>query len=685
MLRWLLRSGALAGILLVLVPAVRRGWTHVETDFPNYYTAAVLASKRAPLRKFYDWTWFQRQMNYAGWDRQLGGYIPHSPLTMLPILPLASLPPMTAKRVWLAANVIFLFAAIGILANLTTLPASGLVLLAMAGYQALSLNFIFGQYYVFMLLLLAASFWLLLRERDFWAGSLLGAIFLLKLYAGPFLVYFAWKRQWRALAGMLAACLALGFVSIGLYGWKDNLYYVTSVLPRALGGESNSPYASGLTTVSNMLRHAFVLEPELNPHPWANIPALAFFIQALVTLAAPAMCLLALPRSGDRAKRRELAWFLVMLFFVSPNRVPYMGVMLLVIVALLWDESSQSGRIALVAAYLLLTIPMPGSWMEFFPSVWLLLASYIALGAKYFRDLRPAMVAVAAVAILCVSGWSAYRRMQSFQEEPPATLQRVAARADAIYSASPAVSRDGVLYESIGHERYELEHWAAGTRETYTFDGEAFHPSVPLAGGAVYFELVAGGHSRLMSYQPDTKSLRMLVSQGFEPTHPAVSPDEDRLAFLAGERIAIYSGGAFGAIDVLGPVHDVNWFPDSARLVYSAGPLASSQIYATQPPSAAPIQLTRDPGDHTEPAVSPDGHWLAHTLERGGTRQIWIHNLASGHAEQVTRGSCNSYSPAWEPDSQSLIFASDCERGLGLPALYRWPLKSRFPQDQSQN
>src|SRR5579871_6778466 len=143
MLRWLVRAGALLGIAFVLIPAVRRGWTHVETDFPNYYTAAVLARQHAPLRKFYDWTWFQRQMNYAGWERQMGGYIPHSPLTMLPILPLSRLEPMTAKRVWISANVLFLFGAIALLANFSSIPASALTLLAMAGYSALSLNFIF--------------------------------------------------------------------------------------------------------------------------------------------------------------------------------------------------------------------------------------------------------------------------------------------------------------------------------------------------------------------------------------------------------------------------------------------------------------------------------------------------------------------------------------------------------------
>ncbi|HMD50509.1 MAG TPA: glycosyltransferase 87 family protein [Bryobacteraceae bacterium] len=672
MLRWLLRCGALAGIAFVLFPAVRQGWTHVETDFPNYYTAAALARKHAPLRKFYDWTWFQRQMNYAGWEHQLGGYIPHSPLTMLPILPLAGLPPMTAKRVWVAANVAFLFAAIALLANLSGIPASGLIVLATAGYAALQPNFIFGQYYVFILFLLSLGFWLLLGEREFSAGAVLGAVFVTKLYAGPFLVYFAWKRRWRAVAGMLASCAALGLVSIWLYGWKDNLYYVTSVLPRALVAETNDPYALGLTTVSNMLRHAFVFSPTLNPHPIANAPAAAFFIQTLVTLAAPVFCILALPGARKGNRRREVALFLVMLLFASPNRVQYMSVMLLAVIALVWNKASVRGRVALVLGYLAMSLPAPGSWMIWFPSVWILLAWFLASGAPYFRELRPAVVAIASAAILCAATFTTYRRMASYGVEPPAILEPVAARAGAIYSASPAASKDGVVYESIAHERYELEHWNAGTRDTYSFDGEAFHPAVAPSGGSIYFELVSGGHSRIMAFDPPTRGLSTVVSSDLDPTHPAISPDERLLAFLAGGRILIHSGGMLGAIDVPGPVHDLSWFPDSGRIAYSAGPLGESQLYSTDPPDGAPIALTHDSGDHTEPAVSPDGRWLAYTLERGATRQVWIREFASGSARQITWGACNSYSPTWEPDSRSLILASDCELGLNLPALYRW-------------
>jgi Glycosyltransferase family 87/WD40-like Beta Propeller Repeat len=672
MLRWLLRCGALAGIAFVLFPAVRQGWTHVETDFPNYYTAAVLARKHAPLRKFYDWTWFQRQMNYAGWEHQLGGYIPHSPLTMLPILPLSGLAPMTAKRAWLAANLVFLFIAIGLLAQISKIPASRLILLATAGYAALQPNFIYGQYYVFILFLLSASFWLLLRKREFSAGALLGAVFVTKLYAGPFLVYFAWKRQWRVVAGMLVSCAALGLLSIGLYGWKDNLYYVTSVLPRALVAETNDPYAPGLSTVSNMLRHTFVYSATLNPHPLFNFPPVAFFVQVVVTLAAPVFCVLALPRKQDGEPRREVALFLVMLLFASPNRVQYMSVMLLAVIALLWDKATPSARVALVAGYLAMSLPVPASWMIWFPSVWILLAWFLALGASYFRALRLPVVAAAGVAILCVSTYTTYRRMQSFRAEPPATLEPVAQRAGAVYASSPAVSQDGIIYESIGHERYELERWSAGSHEAFSFDGEAFHPSTAPSGGSIYFELVAGGHSRIVAYDPPTRALSTLVTQDVEPSHPAVSPDDRLLAFLSNGRILVYSSALLGAIDVPAPVHDLNWFPDSAHLVYSAGPPGASQIYSTNPQTGAPVQLTHDSGDHTEPAISPDGHWLAFTLERGGTRQVWIRDLTSGDSRQITRGACNSYAPAWEPGSGSLILASDCELGLSLPALYRW-------------
>jgi hypothetical protein len=673
--RWLLWIAALAAIVFLLIPPVYHGWTNIETDFPNYYTAARIFRQRLPMRDLYDWTAFQRQMNYAGWGLQLGGYIPHTPLTALPMVPLAGLAPMTAKRVWLSLSLIFLAAAIWMLAKLTRLSVAGLIILALVGHNALAGNFELGQYYCFLLFVMTVSFWLLLSRREFSAGLLLGAIFILKLYAGPFLFYFAWKRRWRPLTGMLVAGAALALCSIAWFGWKDHLFYLTDILPRAAAGEHIDPYATGMPTILNMLRHPFEMEPELNPNPLLNAPALVFFLQPLLTLAIPVFCLIALPR-GKNLAPAELAWFLIMLVLVSPSRAFYVTIILLLPIAFLLEKAGLRRRIWLIAAYLAVTISLPSAWEPFFPTVWVLLAVYIALGIPYWRNLRPSIAALAAVAIIAAAALSASRRMASYRREPPQEFERVAFEKDAIYSATPAVSADGVVYESIAEDRYLLKHWNHGSIESFPFDGLAFHPSVAAQAGSIYFELVSRGHSRIMIYDRETKTLDQVVSSGFEPTHPSISPDGGTLAFIGLDRIIIYrSGGAMGVIPGPTPVHDVAWFPDSERTVYSAGPSGGSQIFATVP-GGTPEQLTRDSGDHTEPAISPDGKWLAFTLARGGTRQVWIQNLGAGRPQAVTEGACNSFSPAWEPDSRALIFDCDCQRGIGLPALFRARLDS---------
>jgi len=673
--RWLLWIAAIIAILFLFIPPLYRGWTQVETDFPNYHTAAWMARHHVPLHELYDWTSFQRRMNYAGWGLQLGGYIPHTPLTAVPMLPLADLAPMTAKRVWLAFSVACFALAIWILARLAHVPAAALILLALAGHNALAGNLELGQYYFFLLLLMTASFWLLFAKRDFSAGLLLGAVLILKLYAGPFLIFFAWKRRWRAFLGMAVAGTILAAISIAWFGWSEHVHYVADILPRAVAGEHIDPYATGMPTILNMVRHPFESEPELNPRPLVNAPALVFFLQPLLTLAIPVFCLIAIPfvQSTYAGERHELAWFLIMLVLVSPSRAFYAGVLLLLPVALLLEKANPRRIIWVSAAYLLVTMPLPDSCEPFFPTVWVLVAVYIALGVPYWRRLRPAVAILAGVAVIVMAGASSYRRMASYHREPPQRFERVAFEKDAIYSATPAVSADGVVYESIDDNRYLLKRWNNGWNNgsigKFSFDGQAFHPSIH--GSEIYFELVSGGHSRIMSYDRETKSLTQIVPSGYDATHPAIAPDGMALAAIALDRIVVRtSTGAMGAINGAAPVHDVSWFPDSARIVYSAGPFGASQIFATNPPNLSE-QLTRDPGDHTEPSVSPDGRWLAFTLARHGARQIWIQSLASGKAAQLTEGNCNSFSPAWEPDSGAVVFASDCQRGIGLPALFR--------------
>ncbi len=103
-----LRVFLCAAFLFALSWSLHRAWTHTESDFPSYYTAAHLLLKREPLHRFYDMAWFQEQMDSIVVPNLLGGYIPQTPITMLPFIPLASLPMNGAKQLWLIADIALL-------------------------------------------------------------------------------------------------------------------------------------------------------------------------------------------------------------------------------------------------------------------------------------------------------------------------------------------------------------------------------------------------------------------------------------------------------------------------------------------------------------------------------------------------------------------------------------------------
>jgi hypothetical protein len=510
----------------------RQGWTRAETDFPNYYTAALLVRKGEKLRNYYNWTWFQRQMNYAGIERQLGGYIPQTPLTMLPMLPIAGYSPQTAKRIWLAVNLIFLAATVWLLSRMTRFRKIEITLLALAGYGSLHINLLLGQYYIFLLFLLTLAFYCLHRDRPRSGGFLLGVAFALKLYGGPFILYFAAKRCWKAAAGVIAGSLCLGAVALALFGWSDIAYFGTHILPRALTGETLDPFNPGNGTISTLLRRMFMPEPELNPHPLFNAPWLFFFFRPFVTLAVLGFPLLALSRSA--AAKGEFAWFLVALLLASPNTASYTFILLLLPVTLLMESAGRWKRIVLLACYVALTIPMRPSWNWLFPKVLFLVALFVLAGLGYWRRIHRKAALIGALIMIATATLLAERSLASYSREPGQHWRRVAVERGAIYSSSPAVLRSGIVYESIGTDRYVLR-WRHGDRiEAFTFEGEALHPVALSPDGPIRFELVAHGRSATLLFNPGLTKPVEIAGAATSPSGASViSPNGEWIAFTS--------------------------------------------------------------------------------------------------------------------------------------------------------
>jgi Glycosyltransferase family 87/WD40-like Beta Propeller Repeat len=583
-----LRLAVLFTLLILLGTAFRWGWTRLETDFPNYYTAATLLRQHQPLRNYYDWTCFAREMSYAGNGMIIGGYTPQTPLTVLPILALTRFAPQTAKRIWLIFNLGFLWASVWLLSRMTRFRAETIWLLAFCGYFSLRNNFRYGQYYIFLLFLLTLAFYFLDRKSYALGGFLTGIAFALKLYGGPFLLYFAARRQWKALLGMVVAGLILLGVALVLFGPADVHYYATQILPRSLEGGSIDPYNPGVPTLSTMLMRSFVSEAELNPHPLWNAPWLFFFLRTFTALTIVAFLFLG-TSTQHNSERRDFAWFVIAVLLLSTSTASYTFIILLLPLVLLLEESGPPESIFLVASYILLTLPLHP--IRLFPKVWLLIALFVFVGYRSWRG-APRQIAVAAVALAALIAFvDAKRHLASYASEPEQQFARVAAQNGAIFSAFPVVSRAGFFFQSMGKDRYVLRWLHDSQNEELSFEGQALHPRLAADGTAVLFELVENGSSSMMEFDPATGK-------------------------------------------------------------------------AT--PREIPV-----PADFQDAVTSPDGKWVAFSATRHGPMQVWLREVSSGQERQLTGGNCNSSSPAWELDSKGIVFASDCSRAFGLPALYR--------------
>jgi hypothetical protein len=486
-----------------------------------------------------------------------------------------------------------LLAVIGILARLTGVRWEYLTILLLCGYRSLMTNFVFGQYYIFLLFLMTLTLDSFARNRDRLSGFLAGATFALKLYPGPLLIYFAAKRAWSSVFGMMAGAACVGGVALLLFGWSGIAYYLTHVFPRTMEGNSVDPYNS-LTATPNMLLHKlFLREAGLNPHPVFDAPWLFFFLRTAMQPGLVVFAALGVVWRADPDRRRDLAWMLILLVLISTSTATHTYILLLAPMAVLLRGASLLKTLYLFGSYSMLNLfPPPGLFLK----IWTLLLLFFVVGYDYLRAIEMRWAVGALAAVILISAMDAQHRMKDYEAEPARRHQAIAVEPGALFSGYPVVTRCGIFFQGMTDARsrragYVLRRLHDGRLDTFDFGGNELRPVAAGDGCGIEFEHVAHGRSAFLRLDP-----------------------------LTGRTEA----------------------------------------------AAAPADGKAEDG-----VVSPDGKWRVRVRETATSEQLWLESTASGETKQLAGGSCNNHSPAWELDSKAVIFASDCGRAYGLPALYR--------------
>jgi hypothetical protein len=287
------RATLLAAALVVIAGATFAvdpvAWAagHVREGFPGYLTAARLVAQGRWSPAVYDDRTFALEVLEVT-DGQVGElYRPNPPVASLLMLPIAGMDLLTARRAWLAFDVLLVVVTwlllVGAIPALRA-PPLALALLALALIWApLRENIAMGQVYGFLLAVHAAALLALQRGRSRLAGLALGVAAVSKLAALPWLLVAAFRRDGRVVAAAVATAVVLAVATLGfagLNGWTA----FAAIAWRDLTADQASLAVTAFQSTAGFLRHLLAPDATWNHGAVASLPLLARGLGAALSI-----------------------------------------------------------------------------------------------------------------------------------------------------------------------------------------------------------------------------------------------------------------------------------------------------------------------------------------------------------------------------------------------------------------
>jgi hypothetical protein len=672
----------LAGLLAVFVGrSVLPAWRTLNSEFPNYYLAAALYHRRIPLDRIYEWTWFQRQNDHLQVRDGLVSFAPNPPTLILSLVPFTTLQTLDAKRVWLVLNLVVFVLCLWILRRVTSLNWRRLGLIALLCVLPLRVDFLFGRHYVLILVLICGAYYASWLDRQRTAGVMLAVAAAMKLFPGLFLILFVWKRNWRAVIGLAAGATAITILSIFMFGVEVHRVFITEVLTQVSRGDWLGPYFLSQNSFMTLWSRLFLIEPELNPSPLLNSPAM-FAIAQAITITVLVFSFLRLDRADKTPGSTALQWaaFIPLLLLLSTTTGTDYACLLIFSAIVGFDAMLATGKKTKALIFLLLYVaacaPVPGRISNWFPlsrlfaTTWLyaLLLHTAGVGRKVFEGRRWLAASLVSVVVLTLYSLQTVRnRTEDFSRRLPSPPS-------GYRSANPVAIPDGVVLTEMQPRKYQPMLFKEGAFRDIPMSGDVL--SVAGAGTipALYSELT--GQQSFIVRLPIERlgSAPEILAEGQDA---ALSNDGEWLAFIREEqgRSTVWLltiDSTDGPVMVLpSDYHPIDVSVTfGGDVITAAGLVSDPHLFLIKHSTGEVAALREFPHPARYPSISPDGKRLAFSRRDHGSWHLVVREFATGYEQQLTHASCNAISPSWE-NAQTLLYATDCGRGVGLSAIAR--------------
>jgi Glycosyltransferase family 87/WD40-like Beta Propeller Repeat len=669
-----------------------RAWRTLNTDFPNYYLTARLTHEGVDPARAYEWLWLQREKDHRNIDQRVVGLVPITPFSTLAMWPLVSLPPLQAKHVWLVFNLAVLLLLAFLLKDI-----SGLSLLQIGCIIGLSFplhrNLLYGQYYVLLLALLTAACWFAQRGRNYAAGALVGLGAALKIFPILLVLYFLRKKNWAALAACLLTGLVSALSSVAVFGWSMHRTYLSQVLPWTLRGEGLDPYNLTSSSLSSLLHRLFIYEPQWNLHPALHAPWLFATLHPLLQMALLAPAILLIDTKPSPPARIPLEWsaLLFTILTLTPLPASYHFTVLIFPMAVVCGYLLRAQRWGLLSVVigLYLAIGFPGwhtgpvdGWRPLLhvPRLYaLILMTAVTLylmkegrALAGWRHERWWLAGGMAALILSIS--SGLRHQRGIFDD---YAYRLPISPQILLASQPVSWAGGIRLIGLDQQGYRASMLSAASGNGSDTPGDPLKDQATdqlshSAGGSYLWTETVRSHSLLLSSQSSSTPI-------VDAESPAVLPDGTTVAFLRAQRgrkqLFIRNLAHPGGPDRQLTPADATWNVEELAFAPS-GSIVMSATHDGGNPGLYQVRRTGviDPipsGEARYPAISPDGRWLAFSGFAAGNWNLYLRELSTGETRRLSHVPCNQVDASWQPDSKTLLYASDCGRALWFTAICR--------------
>jgi Tol biopolymer transport system component len=190
---------------------------------------------------------------------------------------------------------------------------------------------------------------------------------------------------------------------------------------------------------------------------------------------------------------------------------------------------------------------------------------------------------------------------------------------------------------------------------SYSADGERIVFSRFLTGDSEIFEMGADGQSPTQ-----------LTDNPVEDSHPAFSPDGNKVVFASRpdggdlEIVVMDSDGQNQVPLTNNGVNDLDpsFSPDGQKIVFTRPVGTDGEIFLMDPDGANQQPLTDDTEEAITPSFSPDGQRIVFGQGAGASREIAVIDADGQNLVPLTSNTTNDLYPSFSPDGNKIAFTS---------------------------